>query len=499
MKSLFSTFLFTILCIQFFLPLESGFSYQESPRSAEIPHNKDTSEDSTNSIQKVTSSPEKEKGSIKIPLTKTISKTRDTATSNNKDLSFTLFTFEHPENTNPALLVIAGIQGDEPGAFSAASLLATRYTFYSGALWIVPNLNFPSILSANRGISNDMNRKFDFISKNDPDYLRVKNIKELILDNNVDFVYHMHDGSGFYRPIYLSPQFSPKRWGQCLIIDQTALDPTIPHSNIEQLSSNIITKVNKSVLDTLHIYHLHNTRTKEGNKEMEKSLTWFTIKNGKAAIASEASKNFSLTKRVYYHLLALEALLEERGIEFKRDFPLTTSGVWNALYDVNISLSDSFYLPLKDVRPKLSYIPIKSELLTFSSENPLIHVEQNPKNKKEYIVRYGNRLLTRLSTEQIPFDDSLKELPIIVDGKHSIVPLSSVIPVNKSFFIPSIKGHRLNVIGYTKKGISNEFDILLQKQDLLPQYSIDKKSRTFRVELYKEKTFVGIFYIRFPA
>ena len=53
------------------------------------------------------------------------------------------FTLHRLGTGNPALLVVGGIQGDEPGGFSAASLLVTHYRITSGSVWVVPNLNFP--------------------------------------------------------------------------------------------------------------------------------------------------------------------------------------------------------------------------------------------------------------------------------------------------------------------------------------------------------------------
>jgi len=43
---------------------------------------------------------------------------------------------------NNTLLVVGGIQGDEPGGFISASILATHYEITKGSIWIVPNLNF---------------------------------------------------------------------------------------------------------------------------------------------------------------------------------------------------------------------------------------------------------------------------------------------------------------------------------------------------------------------
>ena len=52
----------------------------------------------------------------------------------------------------PTLLVIGGIQGDEPGGFTAASMLVTNYKVNRGSVWVVPNLNFESIIRLSRGV-----------------------------------------------------------------------------------------------------------------------------------------------------------------------------------------------------------------------------------------------------------------------------------------------------------------------------------------------------------
>ena len=78
------------------------------------------------------------------------------------------------------VLVVGGIQGDEPGGFSAATLLATRYDIQEGAVWVVPNLNFPSIIKRSRGLHGDMNRKFARLDESDPEFPTVRRIQELI-------------------------------------------------------------------------------------------------------------------------------------------------------------------------------------------------------------------------------------------------------------------------------------------------------------------------------
>lgn len=50
---------------------------------------------------------------------------------------------EQDENT---LLLIGGIQGDEPGAFMAASLIATHYDIKKGSVWLFQILTFILLL-----------------------------------------------------------------------------------------------------------------------------------------------------------------------------------------------------------------------------------------------------------------------------------------------------------------------------------------------------------------
>ena len=106
-------------------------------------------------------------------------------------LSSTVFSADRLEFTihklesgvaGPTVLVVGGIQGDEPGGFHAASMLVTHYEVARGSVWVVPNLNFESIVERSRGVNGDMNRKFAHVKENDPDYRAVQRIKALIRD-----------------------------------------------------------------------------------------------------------------------------------------------------------------------------------------------------------------------------------------------------------------------------------------------------------------------------
>ncbi|RPJ77646.1 MAG: hypothetical protein EHJ94_10615, partial [Deltaproteobacteria bacterium] len=57
------------------------------------------------------------------------------------------------------LMLIGGIQGDEPGGFLSADLYAD-FSLSKGNLIVVPRANFLSIMLNKRKVNQDMNRKF---------------------------------------------------------------------------------------------------------------------------------------------------------------------------------------------------------------------------------------------------------------------------------------------------------------------------------------------------
>ena len=396
---------------------------------------------------------------------------------------------------NNTLLVIGGIQGDEPGGFISASILATHYEITKGSIWIVPNLNFYSIIKRSRGPYGDMNRKFANLSKKDPEYETVKRIKNYIKDENVKLVVNLHDGSGFYRKTYEDSMHSPRRWGQCSIVDQSRIDVPI-YGNLEEISSEVVEHVNKNLIKDEDIYHVHNTRTKEGDKEMEKTLTYFAINQGKAAFGNEASKSLPTHKRVYYHLLALEKYMDIMGIEYKRKFTLDSNGVYRAINnDIYISLyDDKIKLPLSEIRNMVKYFPIKKNgVVDFKASNPLL---TTIKKNNTYIIQYGNRRLSRLKADYLDIDDEHKSVKLKIDGKLQDVKFGSLVDVKRSFLVEENSSYRVNVIGYTNKK-KKETGIEIKNKEIPKHFSLDKKGTIYRVEYYTKNKFAGMVLIKF--
>jgi len=398
------------------------------------------------------------------------------------------------ENT---LLIVGGIQGDEPGGFMAASLISTHYTITKGSVWIVPNLNFYSIIKRSRGPYGDMNRKFANLSKSDPEYKTIQRIKSYISDESVKLVVNLHDGSGFYRPNYIDKNHSQYKWGQCSIIDQEKLNIK-EYADLADISNKVVKHVNKSLIDKEHIYHLHNTRTVEGDKEMEKTLTYYAINQGKSAFGNEASKSLPTHQRVYYHLLALEKYMDIMGIEFERKFNLNDKIVKNILdNDINISLYDGkIKLPLAQIRNMLNYFPVKTDgNIDFIPSNPLMSIVRN---KNEYTIYYGNRRISRLKADYIDMHNTQETIKLNIDSNDKNIKFGTTVKVDKDFMIYPIKDYRVNVIGYTHKE-KIETNVAIEYNKMQQTYSIDKSGKTYRVEFYTKNKFAGMILVEFAG
>lgn len=416
---------------------------------------------------------------------------------NAQPMNFSLYKLDS-NNPKPALLIISGIQGDEPGGFNATSILIKHYKIQDGSVWVVPNLNQYSILRNNRGIYGDMNRKFAKLSKNDPEYQIIQDIKKIILDDNVVRILHLHDGSGFYRERYINNLLNQNRWGNCSIIDQRTL---FENDDLNNNISKVVEYINANLLDELHRYRIRNTNTANGDTEQEKSLTYFATINKKMAFANEASKSLPLNQRVYYHLLAIEGMMKSMDIKFERDFDLDLKSIDNLINheDTNIVINDTIELPLNNIRPILNYFPMQKGEVRFHSNTPIVWLFKDGQN---YRIKHGNKNITYLKPFYTEFDYSLKNINMIVDGNELEAPIGTIVHVKSSFMIPKLDNYRANVIGYYKNNMDNEVGIEIKKENLINKFSIDKDSKKYRIEFYKqtqgqEDKFAGMIIIDF--
>jgi hypothetical protein len=219
----------------------------------------------------------------------------------------------------PTLLLMGGIQGDEPGGYLAADLYAD-ISLKKGNLILVPRANFFSIVENNRGVEGDMNRKFadQHPKRSDRDLLVVKIIKDLM--KRSDFFLNLHDGSGFYSPKWESPERNSTRYGQSIIAD--AEEHTRPDGKVipmEKMVNRVLERVNPQISAVEHLFHFNNHRTLRPDtthKEQRLSATYHALtKVGIPAFASETSKSVrDYRLRVRYQTMVVNAFLDEFGI-----------------------------------------------------------------------------------------------------------------------------------------------------------------------------------------
>jgi hypothetical protein len=228
----------------------------------------------------------------------------------------------HGRNDGPTIMILGGIQGDEPGGFLSADLYVDT-ALKKGNLIIVPRANFKSIINFDRGSDGDMNRKFgDDVSKSDPDCDRVGILKNLMAESDVFL--NLHDGSGFFRNDWESDMANPDRYGQCLIADAEAYTtPAGAVLRLGQVARKAVDIINRDIPEEGYKFRFanHDTlspTTRHG--EQRRSATFYALtKLGIPAFGIETSKQLpSLEMKVHQHNLAVNAFMELYGVELEQ-------------------------------------------------------------------------------------------------------------------------------------------------------------------------------------
>jgi hypothetical protein len=228
----------------------------------------------------------------------------------------------------PTVLIFAGIHGDESGGYLTADRYA-ELNVLKGNLIVVPRLNLFAILAKKRmGLSGqDMNRKFQPCEEDEDADCKVVRLAKSLMDR-ADIILNLHQGYGFYSPIWIDGTRNPIRWGQCNVIDAPIFDlPDGRRLELEHFAQKVIGKINSQIGDRAYHFHVNNTNTSHEqslHKEQRRSLTYYalTVKH-KMAFGIEATKNCTLPQAVSYLTIAVNAILESAGIVAER-FPSTS-------------------------------------------------------------------------------------------------------------------------------------------------------------------------------
>ncbi len=236
----------------------------------------------------------------------------------------------------PTVLIFAGIHGDESGGY----LTADRYAdlkVLRGNVIVVPRLNLFAILAKKRiGLSGqDMNRKFQPREEiEDPDNKVVGLAKSLM--DQADIILNLHQGYGFYSPVWIDGTRNPIRWGQCNVIDAPTLDlPDGRRLELEHFARKVTGRINSRIADKTYHFQVNNTNTSHEqslHKEQRKSLTYYALAvKHKMAFGIEATKNCSFAQSLSYLTIAVNAIMEDAGIAVEAFPPTSPEAIANEL------------------------------------------------------------------------------------------------------------------------------------------------------------------------
>ena len=221
------------------------------------------------------------------------------------------------EESGKTLLLIGGIQGNEPGGFLSADLYADM-ALAKGNLIVVPRANFYSILLNRRQINKDMNRQFAETSEINYETKIVAILKELISES--DCLLNLHDGSGFFSEKWESPLRNPKRYGQSIIADcdTFSVPGTDKTLHLGDMARHVVDQINRHIKEPGHRFHFNNHRTQELktlHPEQRKSATYYALfQCGIPAFGIETSKSLPLETKVRHHNFAINAFMQFLGI-----------------------------------------------------------------------------------------------------------------------------------------------------------------------------------------
>ncbi len=211
------------------------------------------------------------------------------------------------------LILIGGIQGDEPGGFLSADHYAD-ISLVRGNLIVVPRANFQSIVLNRRKINEDMNRKFADDPPDNYEKKVVEILKKLIAES--DCLLNLHDGSGFYSEKWEGPDRNPKRFGQSIIADSEVYTVAETGRVIElgNMARIVAGDINRDIQDSGLHFHFNNHKTREEatvHKEQRKSATYYALYScGIPAFGIETGKSLSMETKVRHHNLAINSFMK---------------------------------------------------------------------------------------------------------------------------------------------------------------------------------------------
>ncbi len=433
------------------------------------------------------------------------------------------------------ILLIGGIQGDEPGGFLSADSYADM-SLVKGNLIVVPRANFHSILLNQRQVNEDMNRKFADDNWANYETKVVAILKDLIADS--DCLLNLHDGSGFYSDKWESDQRNPKRYGQSIIADYEIFEIKGKKTlMLGDIGREVVEKINKKIKKKDYLFHFNNHDTGSLttiHKVQRKSATYYALtKCGIPAFGVETSKSLPLELKIRHHVFAINAFMEKFGVI--PEFPA-----------VNLDKPDLKYLVLA-VNNSLPVVVKAGQTLSINPSDSIeiMHIEANYErglsadivglgsvndSGKSIVINKPTRIIVK--KDHYPCGDVYVSLnggaagnkgnytvvekkggsfliyKVKVNGENFILDNYGVVNLtsgdvfevedviatewDSSEFVVNFKGYVGN--SSVNTGEDRGFSINTAK-DLWPSYSLNKKGKRYQIVTSSKKAVLGKLYV----
>ncbi|MFC1537919.1 M14/M99 family metallopeptidase [Candidatus Latescibacterota bacterium] len=457
----------------------------------------------------------------------------------NTEHELTIYVINGKES-GTTMMIIGGIQGDEPGGYLAADLYAD-ILLEKGNLIVVPRANFNSIIRNMRGVNGDMNRKFS--SNENEKYDRDDNIVE-VLQNLImksDVLLNLHDGSGFYHPEYISDMKNPMRYGQSIIADASFYKKENGDIiDLEGTAKRIIESVNRNIKNPEHHFKFNNHDTISENtkhEEQRKSATFFALTESEIpAFGIETSKNIPHAEtKVRYQSLVINTFMAEYGIipehpsvylpapeldhlvinivGYQNPFALKNNGTLSIPAGTSIHVSSVVANYKRGLSIDILNVGGTNDLgrITIINFPTTIKVFKDAYLCGEVKVDTTSEKLTETIPEvKISSVESLKNIEIEVDSKNIVVSEDDTLHIVRGDVIKVVdasttnmseSGFRVNFVGFVGNKKFNDAEdrgyIIDTARDLMSRRSLDNDESLYqiRVENLKTKILIGSVYI----
>lgn len=453
------------------------------------------------------------------------------------------------------VLVLGGIHGDESGGYKAAEQLL-NVPLRRGKLIVIPQVNRRAIVANERGVEGDMNRMFDLSSAPDgPNGDVVQVVKSYMRE--ADLLLNLHDGWGYYDPVYRDEARNPMRYGQSVIADCREFYSAKYGSivNVQEQAETVLRAINARISESGEKFHFSNHETasvETSHPEQRKSATYYSMTHcGIPAFGIEASKNLaSDADRVRYHLMIIDEFLRLYGLEsreaaleaqppqlgFGRAGPVRTSepagGFPAAVQRVAIAFDLNGMAGLLAPRSRIEVVRGDRFMIAEDDSiraNIVGYVAPKGPNEgrdngcavdtgKELIARYsmdgkGDRYRIRLFAGGVELEAATLEIvsPVLKsislhvgDRARSLRSGESIeIAPGERIMVTGIETNltdestlKVNFVGYRGRGDGEDRGMEIDASDLIPAYSTDGTGSVYAVRVTRFGRRIGEAYVR---